>query len=79
MRLTVNLEEPFYRAAKAISKAKDVSLSAAVNKLIAVGFERRNLAQTRTMEEARQPFPSSRGRRSIDAAAVALLEDELEG
>lgn len=74
MRLTVNLKEPYYRAAKALSKAEDCSLSTAVNRLIAAGFE----AHTPKLSEktARNPsFPTSPGRLRVTADIVEQIEE----
>lgn len=69
MRLTVNLEERYYRAAKALAKAEDLSLSMAVNRLIAMGFERP------TPEgQGDSGFPVSRGAKPVTAERVEEIE-----
>lgn len=75
MRLSVNLEEPYYRAAKALSKAEDCSLSAAVNKLIASGFEREGERPSDSVA-AQRTFPVSRGARKVTAEWVAELDQD---
>lgn len=77
MRLSVNLEEPYYRAAKALAKAEDCSLSAAVNRLVRAGFER--LDQRRAPSpRAGMPFPVSRGARPITSEMVDNIDQHGE-
>lgn len=76
MRLSVNLDDSNYRAAKALAKAEDCSLSKAVNRLIAQGFAHpaphdRSAA---TRPGRMPPFPTSPSTRRFGSAEVDAIE-----
>lgn len=75
MRLSINLREPYYRAAKALSKAEDCSLSSAVNQLIAAGFEQQG-NQSKQKSVSHQAFPTSKGRHRVTATMVNQIEQD---
>ena len=76
MRLTVNLSEEHYRAAQAYSKAENLSLSEAVNRLIAFGFHRSSPKADgcRSAKAVAEVFPTSRGVRRVTSGDVAQIE-----
>lgn len=76
MRLTVNLKEEYYEAARAYSKAEDVSLSQAINRLLAIAFQQESLplGSPRGDEREKKEFPTSKGARKVTAALVESIE-----
>ena len=74
MRLSVNLEEPHYRAAKALAQSENISLSRAVNKLISLGFERAQVVEE--PESDYQSFPVSKGARRVTSDMIEALEND---
>ena len=75
MRLTINLDESYYRAAKALSKAEDLSISAALNRMIAAGFERQaRMHPTNDSEDGFESFPVSAGSKPLTSDLVAEID-----
>jgi hypothetical protein len=76
MRLTVNLKDDYYEAARAYAKAENVSLSQAVNHLVEIAFQKANLPSggPRGEESRKAAFPASRGARKVTAALVDSIE-----
>ena len=72
MRLTINLADDLYGVAKALSKAEDVTISEAVNRLV-----RRALAPRATaIRKSRGGFPVVPGARPFGADDVARIDSE---
>jgi|AACY02.11.fsa_nt_gi hypothetical protein len=76
MRLTVNLKEDYYEAARAYSKAEDVSLSQAINRLLAIAFQKESLpiGSPQGGEDGKNGFPTSKGAKKVTAAMVDSIE-----
>lgn len=78
MRLTVNLSDEHYRAAQAYSKAENLSLSEAVNRLIAFGFARGagSAGAPSSKKPGREAFPTSRGARMVTSKQIEEIEKD---
>lgn len=76
MRLTVNLKEDYYEAARAYSKAENVSLSQAVNRLLAIAFQKGPLPAEGPQDDeiGKAGFPTSKGAKRVTAALVDSIE-----
>lgn len=76
MRLTVNLKEDYYEAARAYSKAENVSLSQAVNRLLAIAFQKVPLPAKDSQGNGRRGagFPTSKGAQKVTSSLVDSLE-----
>ena len=76
MRLTVNLSDEHYRVAQAYSKAENLSLSEAVNRLISFGFERgaSTVVRHQPAKTGAVVFPTSRGARRVTSNDVDQIE-----
>lgn len=72
MRLTVNLESDLYSVAKALSKAEDISISEAVNRLLRRALEPRRPA----IKKSRTGFPVVKGSRPLGPEDVARIDFE---
>lgn len=70
MRLSVNLDEDLYNAARTLARAEDISISEAINRLL-----RRALEQPATLQKSRRGFPVLRGSRPFGPDEVAASED----
>jgi len=75
MRLSVNLKEEYYEAVRAYSKAENVSLSQALNRLLATAFQR-SCPPTNEGERTEPHFPTSRGARKVTSALIDALETD---
>lgn len=71
MRLTINMDEQLYAVAKSLARAEDLSISAAVNKLLQRAIEREPVRPRRS----RRGFPVVRGNKPFGPEDVARLED----
>jgi hypothetical protein len=80
VRLTVSLSDEHYRAAQAYSKAENLSLSEAVNRLIAFGFERgaRSSKKPPRKKIGTVVFPTSRGARRLTLQDMEQIDAGLE-
>ena len=76
MRLTVNLKDDYYEAARAYSKAENVSLSQAVNRLLAIAFQKADIPSQgpQDHESRKAEFPTSKGAQKVTAALVDSIE-----
>jgi hypothetical protein len=69
MRLTINLDADLYHLVKSISVAEDISLNAAVNKLL-----RQTAAATPPRRRKKRGFSTSRGKRRFTSDEVYKIE-----
>lgn len=76
MRLTVNLKEEYYQAARAYSQAENVSLSQAVNRLLAIAFQKSHTTEKgeTTGSRVRSRFPTSKGAKKVTSAIIEAIE-----
>lgn len=76
MRLTVNLKDDYYEAARAYSKAENVSLSQAVNSLLAIAFQRTRVPAEDPLNDecGKAEFPTSKGAKMVTAGLVDSIE-----
>jgi hypothetical protein len=72
MWLTINLDADLYHWVKSISVAEDISLNAAVNKLL-----RQTAAAAPPRRTKKRRFPTSRGKRRFTSNEVYRIEQKL--
>jgi len=80
MRLTVNLESDLYALAKSLAKAKNCSISVAVNRLLrrSLSGAARGATKTSLRTAKRNGFVISRGKRPVTADTVRQIEEDDE-
>jgi post-segregation antitoxin (ccd killing protein) len=73
MRLSVNLDDELYAVARSLARSQDITISAAVNRLIRRGLELKEAKRTR----AKSGFPVVRCERTFTSEDVYALDTEL--